>query len=131
MDTAQIEKLIEAADLPSLLAALACALGDASLAPEDLWLDPARALEPESGWNELQLQRARALAVDGVKRCARGDAAASGHDDALIERLVLWLSGAELDADYRAMLTEELAIEGDARGATADRCRGLALGSDG
>ena len=69
METERIGRLVGAADLPSLLAALAHATGDASLAPEDLWLDPARALEPDGGWDEAQLSRARGLAVWGIQRC--------------------------------------------------------------
>ena len=111
----QIEELIDEADLPSLLAALACALGDETLAPVDLWLDPARALEPDGGWDEPQIRQARALAEKGIKRCLAGEADPVRRGDLSIERLVVWLSGAELDADYRAMLTEELAIDGDSR----------------
>ena len=46
MDSEQIERLVGASDLPSLLAALAHATGDTGLAPDELWLDPSRALEP-------------------------------------------------------------------------------------
>ncbi len=117
MDTGQIDGLLDAADLPSLLAALAWATGDPELAPDDLWLDPARALEPHDGWDEAQLMRARTLATAGIRRCLDGEAGSgpAAHDDALTRRLVGWLSGADLDDGYRAMLTEELAIDGDAR----------------
>ena len=70
MDSEQTERLIAASDLPSLLAALAHATGDLDLAPSDLWLDPARALEPEDGWDAAQLERARALASAGLARLA-------------------------------------------------------------
>ena len=108
--------LVGAADLPSLLAALAHATGDLSLAPEYLWLDPARALEPDGGWDEAQLSRARDLAVSGIRRClAAAGAGEAEPDPSLVRPLIDWLSGADLDDDYRAMLAEELAVEGDLR----------------
>ena len=116
MDTAETERLLDAADLPSLLAALAHATGDAGLAPAELWLDPARALEPEDGWGSEQLVRARKLAAAGLERIqtpASGNGASP--DDALVPSLIDWLTGAELDDGYRRMLAEELAVTGDLR----------------
>ena len=55
MDSDQIEQLIAASDLPSLLAALAHATGDPGLVPRSLWLDPDLALQPEGGWDTEQL----------------------------------------------------------------------------
>ena len=116
METEQIGRLLGAADLPSLLAALAHAAGDLSLAPEDLWLDPARALEPDGGWDEAQISRARNLAASGIRRCLANDGGGeAAPDPTLVNPLIDWLAGADLDDDYRAMLAEELAVDGDLR----------------
>ena len=115
MDSEQIEQLIDASDLPSLLAALAHATGDPALAPSDLWLDPARALEPEDGWDPAQLERARALASAGLARLGDSEAGEGSPDGALVPSLIDWLTGADLDDGYRRMLAEELAVTGDLR----------------
>ena len=115
MDSGHIERLVGASDLPSLLAALAHATGDPGLVPEDLWLDPDRALEPTGGWDDAQLARARVLAVSGVRQVLSDGKAATKPADALVPSLIGWLTGADLDDDYRAMLAEELAVTGDLR----------------
>ena len=116
MDSEQIERLVGASDVPSLLAALAHATGDTSLAPDELWLDPSRALEPNGGWDDDQLARARELAVSGLGRLTASAAGSRrGPDDALVSSLIDWLTGADLDDGYRRMLAEELAVTGDLR----------------
>ena len=116
METEQIGRLLGAADLPSLLAALAHATGDLSLAPKDLWLDPARALEPDGGWDEAQLSRARDLAASGIRRCLADDGGGEdAPDPSLVNPLIDWLTGAGLDDGYRTMLAEELAVDDDLR----------------
>ena len=116
METEQIGWLLGAADLPSLLAALAHATGDLSLAPNDLWLDPARALELDGGWDEAQISRARNLAASGIRRCLADDGGGeAAPDPSLVNPLIDWLTGADLDDGYRAMLAEELAVDGDLR----------------
>ena len=115
MDSEHIERLVGASDLPSLLAALAHATGDPGLVPEDLWLDPDRALEPAGGWDDAQLARAGALAVSGVRQVLSDSETATKPVDALVPSLIGWLTGADLDDDYRRMLTEELAVTRDLR----------------
>ena len=116
MDSEQIERLVGASDLPSLLAALAHATGDTGLAPDELWLDPSRALEPNGGWDDDQLARARELAVSGLGRLTASAAGSPrGPDDALVPSLIDWLTGSDLDDGYRRMLAEELAVTGDLR----------------
>ena len=121
MDTKQIGRLLGAADLPSLLAALAHATGDPGLAPGDLWLNPELALEPDAGWDEQQVERARDLAAQGIERVLSSDGAGAGSDtgagpaDEMVPGLIDWLTGAELDDGYRQMLAEELAVTGDLR----------------
>ena len=115
MDSEHIERLVGASDLPSLLAALAHATGDLGLVPEDLWLDPDRALEPTAGWDDDQLARARALAVSGVRQILSGGEMAAGAIDGRVPELIDWVTGANLDDDYRTMLAEELAVTGDLR----------------
>ena len=116
MDSQRVEQLVGAADLPSLLAALAHATGDLGPVPESLWLDPDRALQPDGGWDDEQLARARGLAVSALQRLI---AASRGTEiepaDALVPELIDWLTGADLDEGYRRMLAEELAVTGDLR----------------
>ena len=115
MPAEQIEQLVAASELPSLLAALAHATGDMGLVPEDLWLDPDRALEPTDGWDDDQLARARELAASGLRQVLSGGGAATGPADAAVPSLIDWLTGADLDDGYRRMLAEELAVTGDLR----------------
>ena len=121
MESDQIEQLIGTADLPSLLAALAHATGDPGLAPGDLWLNPELALQPDAGWDEQQVERARDLAAQGIERVLSSSRAGAGSDtgagpaDELVPDLIDWLTGAELDDGYRQMLAEELAVTGDLR----------------
>jgi 4-hydroxyacetophenone monooxygenase len=116
VDSDQIEQLIGASDLPSLLAALAHATGDAELAPPELWLDPARALEPEDGWDADQVVQARALAFAGLTRLESAETGEHGDPDhALVPSLIDWLTGTDLDDGYLRMLSEELAVTEDLR----------------
>ena len=115
MASCEIERLVCASDLPSLLAALAHATGNLDLVPADLWLDPDRALEPTAGWDESQLARARALAVSGVQQVLSGSGEAAEPVDGRVPGLIDWLTGANLDDGYRRMLAEELAVTGDLR----------------
>ena len=121
MDAGEIRGLIAAADLPSLLAALAHATGAMGFAPPELWLDPELALQPDGGWDTEQVERATDLAVRGVERVlaeredATARASATAPADELVAALIDWLTGAELDDGYRAMLAEELAVTGDLR----------------
>ena len=115
MDAEQIEQLLEAADLPSLLAALAHATGDPGLVPTDLWLNPDLALQPDGGWDEQQMEKARVLASSGLQRLMSSRTGADGPADDLVPSLMDWLTGADLDDGYRRMLAEELAVTGDLR----------------
>ena len=115
MDAEQIEQLLEAADLPSLLAALAHATGDPGLVPADLWLNPDLALQPDGGWDEQQVEKARVLASSGLQRLMSSRTGADGPADELVGSLIDWLTGADLDDGYRRMLAEELAVTGDLR----------------
>ncbi len=115
MDAEEIGRLLDAADLPSLLAALAHATGDPGLAPGSLWLDPDRALQPDGGWDEEQVGRARDLALSGLRRVDAPEGGVGAPADDLVPELIDWLTGAELDDGYRRMLAEELAVTGDLR----------------
>ncbi len=115
MDTERVERLLDAADLPSLLAALAHATGDPGLVPGDLWLNPDLALQPDGGWDEQQVERARDLAARGIERVVARVGGRAGPADELVASLIDWLTGADLDVGYRRMLAEELAVTGDLR----------------
>lgn len=96
------------ADLPPLLPALAYALGDTTLLPADLVLDPAKLLEEQGGWTADQQQRCRDLAVQGLTRL-RDKGPAAAPDDEHLGPIMNWLTGVELTGSYVPMLTEELA----------------------
>ena len=113
MDDLELTALIADADLPSLLPALAYTLADPDVAPKDLWLDPERTLEPNGGWSDEQVTRARHLATEALRRFLEGSPAEPTGE--LLTRLVDWVSGTDLDPDYQQMLIEELAIAGDLR----------------
>ncbi len=115
MDAEQVERLLEAADLPSLLAALAHATGDPGLVPGDLWLNPDLALQPDGGWDEQQVERARGLATRGIEHVLAPAGGRAGPANELVPPLIDWLTGADLDDGYRRMLAEELAVTGDLR----------------
>ena len=121
MDTQETAGLLDSADLPSLLAALAHATGDPGLAPADLWLNPELALQPDGGWDTEQVERARDLAQRGLEQVVAGRDNRPGCDDEtgrgdeLVASLIDWLTGTDLDDDYRQMLAEELAVTGDLR----------------
>ncbi len=112
MNSEYARRLVDEAELPSLLAALAHAHGDMRYVPKDLWLDPARALEAEDGWSPEQLEAARRLAVEGVSRPVDASCA---PEDSLVGDIIDWLTGTDLDDGYRMMLREELAVTGDLR----------------
>ena len=115
MDAEEIRRQVADADLPSLLAALAHATGDPGLAPRELWLDPDLALQPDGGWNEQQVERARSLAAQAIKHLLAPAGGRAGPADELVPSLIDWLTGADLDDGYRRMLAEELAVTGDLR----------------
>ena len=114
-DVEEIGRLLDAADLPSLLAALAHATGDLDLVPGDLWLNPDLALQPDGGWDEQQVERARDLATRGIERVVAPAGGGAGPADELVASLIDWLTGTDLDDGYRRMLAEELAVTGDLR----------------
>jgi 4-hydroxyacetophenone monooxygenase len=107
---AQLRAILDdpGADLPPLLPALAYALGDTSLLPGDLQLDPARLLEEQGGWTDEEQQRCRELGLNALIRL-RDDGPASELDDTHLGAIMNWLTGVELTGSYVPMLTEELA----------------------
>ncbi len=111
----EIRRLLDAADLPSLLAALAHATGDLGLVPDDLWLNPDLALQPDGGWDTEQVERARDLARSGLRRLEAPEGGSGSPADDLVPALIDWLTGADLDDGYRTMLAEELSVTGDLR----------------
>ena len=67
------------------------------------------------GWEPEQLERAHGLAVSGLQRLVAGGGRSLAPAGSLAPTLIDWLTGAELDPDYKAMLAEELGVTGDPR----------------
>ncbi len=100
------------AELAPLLAALAHALGDASLLSDDLRppLRPAEAeIFPQGGMDEAQQARAREVAVDAVLRLVDSEAP---HRELPLEQVMAFLTG-DAGPEYLPLLRRELGIEGD------------------
>ena len=114
LDASTVREIVDQCDPVSLLATLAYLNGDASLLPSDLVLDPTAVLDPLGGWTEEQTERARDICCSElVGYFAREPAPAGDPPD--LRPILEWLSGVTLDDDYAAMLSEELAVDGDRR----------------
>ncbi|MEO7572871.1 MAG: NAD(P)/FAD-dependent oxidoreductase, partial [Acidimicrobiales bacterium] len=116
VDDATLAAVLDHAELPPLLAALAAALGDPSFTPDHLRPDLSTLMDPTFGLSEEQLAEGRQLALDGLRRL-RDDGGpnldARQVDD--LEPLLDFLSGGRPVHDYLELLREELALGEDLR----------------
>ena len=121
----EIRSMLDEAEIPPLLPALAYVTGDLSLLRDDLRPDPLLLGMPQGGLTEEQLAVARALALEALVRFRDGGSlpAAPPSDETLLRIMEFAVGGAEM-ADYLPLLEEELAILGEDRRAPAWRADG-------
>ncbi len=128
-DDAFIEKALQDAHLPSLLPALAQALGDMSLLRDDLRPDTSFAMRALGGYLPEQTEAARELAFDAIKRFRDGgNKLAADLTDAQLHQMLEFLSGGGLSEEYVPLLMEELAYP--AQDARAPKWRKESLNGD-
>jgi 4-hydroxyacetophenone monooxygenase len=114
-DHAAIRAELESADVAPLLVAVAHLTGDLTLLREDLRPDQGRLLEPEAGITPEQMAAGRDLAAAALARYRDAGcppAPTPSPDD--LRAMLEFITGPTTD-DYRALLTEELALEEDLR----------------
>ncbi|MEC8974317.1 MAG: NAD(P)/FAD-dependent oxidoreductase, partial [Actinomycetota bacterium] len=96
-------------ELPPLLPALAYALGDLTFLTDDLWLDPAKSLEEQGGWNLEEQALCRKIALEGIKRLRAGETKRNALSNEDLRSIMSWACGSKLEGSYLEMLREELA----------------------
>ena len=105
---AQLAEMVAAADLPSLLAALAHDLDAPDLLAR-FHLDPTKHHEPQGGWSPDQQAHARQVATGALS-----DLAAAGWPSGRpptadsVRPIMSWMMSTETSDDYVALLLEEL-----------------------
>lgn len=116
----EIRAILEEAEVPPLLAALAYVTGDLSLLRDDLRPDPMLIGLPQGGLVPAQLETARALALDALIRFRDGGCRpAPVPDDAQLLRIMEFGVGGTAMEPYLPLLEEELAFAGEDRRAPA------------
>ena len=112
----EIREVLEAAEVPPLLPALAYATGDLSLLQDDLRPDPLSFSMPQGGLSEVQLEKARQLAFEALVRFRDGGSrpAPAPSDEELLRIMEFAVGGADM-ASYLPLLEEELAYRGEDR----------------
>jgi 4-hydroxyacetophenone monooxygenase len=112
----ELRAILEQAEIPPLLPALAYCTGDVTLLRDDLRPNPVLFSTPQGGLDEAQQAAARELALDVLKRFRdRGcvPAPVPSEDDVL--RIMEHAVGGADMAPYLGLLEEELAHRGDDR----------------
>jgi 4-hydroxyacetophenone monooxygenase len=116
-DDATIRAAVAAGDVDvfPLLGAVAHLTGDLSLLRDELRPDQARLLEPEAGISDEQKAEGHELVAAAlIRHRDAGCPPAPMPSDAQLGELIEFFTGPTTD-DYRELLTEELALEGDPR----------------
>jgi 4-hydroxyacetophenone monooxygenase len=118
-DDATIAAALELAVLPPLLAALAAALDDPSVAPDHLRPDLSVLMDPTFGLSPDQLAEGRALALAALQRL-RGQPAQGVRTPPLddLRALLVFITGGAASDDYLELLRDELALGEDLRAPT-------------
>ncbi len=112
----EIRTAVADATVAPLLCAVAQLTGDQSILHDDLRPDMTKIFEPNAGYSDEQLGRARALSADALIRYRDGGChAAPEPAGAALRTLIDFIGGATVDDDYVPLLTEELALEGEDR----------------
>lgn len=112
----EIRRMLEDAQVPPLLPALAYTTGDLSLLRDDLRPDPLLLSLPQGGLTDEQQAEARRLALDALVRFRDGGCrpAPLPSDDDVLRIMEAAVGGSGM-ADYLPLLEEELAHRGEDR----------------
>jgi 4-hydroxyacetophenone monooxygenase len=116
----ELRAILEQAELPPLLPALAYATGDMSLLKEHLRPDPLMAAMPQGGLTDEQQAEVRAIALDVLTQFRDGgcEIAPTPAEADVVRIMEYAVGGADMGA-YVPLLEEELAHRGeDRRGPT-------------
>jgi 4-hydroxyacetophenone monooxygenase len=117
-DDRAIAEALAVADLPALLPALALATGDLSLLRDDLRMDPTLLLQEQGGLTPDQQADIRTLALDVLTHFRDAGSRPAPHPRSeVLHAVAEYLAGGVPIDEYRDMVDEELAIEGDPRAA--------------
>jgi 4-hydroxyacetophenone monooxygenase len=112
----ELRSILEQAEIPPLLPALAYCTGDMTLLRDDLRPNPMLFSTPQGGLDDAQQATARELALDVLKRFRDGGcvpAPVPSEDDVL--RIMEHAVGGADMSPYLGLLEEELAHRGDDR----------------
>lgn len=110
-----IEAALRDAEIPALLPAIAQATGDLSILREDVRPDPSDLLGAQGGLTEEQLDTARALALDALRRFRdAGSKPAPAPTQEQLERMITYTAGSVMGVEDVPFLTEQLGLLGDA-----------------
>jgi 4-hydroxyacetophenone monooxygenase len=116
----ELRAILEDADLPALLPALAYTTGDLSLLRDGLRPDPALIMLPNAGLTDEQAAAIRALALDALIRFRDGGSLpAPAPPDADVLRIMEAAVGGSGMAAYLPLIEEELAYRDEDRRAPA------------
>ncbi|HWS48146.1 MAG TPA: NAD(P)-binding protein [Acidimicrobiia bacterium] len=112
----ELARILEHAEVPPLLPALAYVTGDLALLDDALRPDPLLIGMPQGGLTPEQQARARAIALDALIRFRDGGCrpAPIPADDQLLRIMEFAVGGAAMGA-YLPLLEEELAFRGEDR----------------
>ncbi len=112
----EIRSMLEEAEIPPLLPALAYVTGDMSLLRDDLRPNALMLALPQGGLDETQLAAARELALQALIRFRdNGSVPAPPPSDADVLKIMEFTVDGTGMADYLPLLEEELAILGEDR----------------
>jgi len=113
-DDDQLRAVLREAHLPSLLAALAMLTGDHALIPDHLRPDITALFDPNAGLTEADLDEARELAFEALRRYRDGGCvrAPDPDNDELLSLMAFLIGDAGLLAQYREFFIEELGLGG-------------------
>ncbi len=112
-DDKAISQAIEAAHLPSLIAALVHITGDARLVKGDIKPVYDFFGDGQGGLTDEQRARTKALALASIKAYRdRGHTLPAAPSEATVRALMNFVSGADIPEGYLPFLKEEIALEG-------------------
>ncbi|MEP7113723.1 MAG: NAD(P)/FAD-dependent oxidoreductase [Ilumatobacteraceae bacterium] len=104
-----LASMVDVADLPSLLAALAHITGTPDLPGDGLFLDPSKHHEPHGGWTPEQQSHGRAVALRSlIELRDSGWPTAPEPTAETVRPIITWMMATEASDDYLALLLEEL-----------------------